>query len=139
MKHLLNFRYKKVINTANEYEYDLLESEFKDIDDILKEGEGALTWKQDVSDYIEKVKSLMKDLESRHQKAMDNFESIEQIGDTWSVPLFDRRESKAENLLDLDNKSDKVNKRYALISANGEAIQQLINVKKIVKFQTLRK
>ena len=35
--------------------------------------------------YIEKIRDLVKDLESRHQKAKDNLSQIETLGDSWKV------------------------------------------------------
>ncbi|XP_075250106.1 dynein beta chain, ciliary-like isoform X2 [Convolutriloba macropyga] len=120
--------YKKILQTANKWEYDLIEPQIDKIDEVLKVGEETLTWKneQEVWPYIEKIRDLVKDLESRHQKAKDNLSQIETLGDSWKVPLFDRKDGKSENLLDLDNRADRVQKRYEQIKANGVTILELI-------------
>ena len=39
------YRYKKILQTANQWEYDLLEPMLDQIDATLKEGEEHITWK----------------------------------------------------------------------------------------------
>ena len=83
--------------------------------------------------YIDSTRDQIYDLWHRLQNAISNVDKIVEIGDTWQVPLFERREAKAENLIDLDNKSERINKRYEAIRKNGETIHQLIKVTLISK------
>ena len=51
-------------------------------------------------------------------------------------PINERKELKKESLLALDDRQDRLNKRYAEITVAGEKIHSLTKVKKI-PFQTL--
>ena len=48
---------------------------------------------------------------------------------TWSkIPLFERKEAKNETLLNLDDRDDRLNKRYNEISGAGEKLHVLVKV-----------
>ena len=80
-------------------------------------------------EYIEETRDKVRDLEVRVQKSKDNVEEIQKIMSTWSkTPLFERREMKNERLLHLDDREDRLNKRYNEISASGEKLQELVKV-----------
>ena len=69
------------------------------------------------------------DLEKRVQHTKDNVEQIQKIMNTWSkVPLFERKEGKNESLLNLDDRQDRLKKRYDEISQAGEKIHGLLKV-----------
>lgn len=66
-----------------------------------------------VWEYIEQTRDKVHDLETRVQKAKDNVEDIQKIMTTWSKqPLFERKEEKNDTLLNLDDREDRLNKRY---------------------------
>lgn len=72
----------------------------------------------------------MHDLETRVQKAKDNVEDIQKIMTTWSKqPLFERKEEKNDTLLNLDDREDRLNKRYTDIKAAGQRIHDLLAVR----------
>ena len=82
-----------------------------------------------VWEYIEETRDKVRDLEQRVQRSKDNIEEIQKIMSKWSlVPLFERRETKNERLLHLDDREDRLNKRYNEISSSGEKLQELVKV-----------
>ena len=82
-----------------------------------------------VWDYIEQTRDLVRDIESRTQNTKDNVEQIQKIMATWSkLPLFERKEGKNESLLNLDDREDRLKKRYDEIANAGEKIHALLNV-----------
>ena len=47
----------------------------------------------------------------------------------WAkVPIFDRKQGQPGNVLDLENRKDKVAKKYAVITSDGEEIHKCIEV-----------
>ena len=78
--------------------------------------------------YIDSTRDVINDLWTRLQGAVGNVDKIGEIGDTWQLPLFERREAKAENLIELENRAERVHKRYDTIRKNGHTIHQLIQV-----------
>jgi dynein heavy chain len=83
-----------------------------------------------VWDYIQAIRDKVHDLEMRVQKTKDNIEEIKQIMTTWSkVPLFERKEDKGTCYLSLADQEDKRKKRYNEVTAAGEKIHALVQVK----------
>ena len=80
-------------------------------------------------EYIESARDLVHDLEIRVQKAKDNVEKLQKIMATWSkTSLFERKEGKNESLLNLDDRVDRLKKRYTEIEAAGQQLHQLLQV-----------
>ena len=59
---------------------------------------------------------MVQDLEQRVQKSKDNVEEIQKVMATWNnTPLFERKEHiKNEALLNLDDRDDRLRKRYSV-------------------------
>jgi phage shock protein A len=79
-----------------------------------------------VWEYIQKTRDQVIDLESRVQKAKDNVEEIKNLMSTWSkTPLFERKEEKYETVLNLDDRKERLEKRYTNIKDIVLLIQDL--------------
>jgi len=85
---------------------------------------------EDAWGYIEDTREMVHDLEKRVQKAKDNVESVTKLMQTWNkLPLFERKkEGKAERMLNLDDRADRVNKRYNEIRDVGLTVHSLVKV-----------
>ncbi|XP_044152524.1 dynein axonemal heavy chain 9 [Bufo gargarizans] len=119
--------YNKVISSILEVEFPLVEGQLKDIDIRLKSAEDTLNWKaHGVWDYIQQVRDSVHDLERRVQKARDNVEEIQSIMKTWVLPIFERKDGKKDTLLNLDDRSERLEKRYNVIRESGSKIHQLV-------------
>ena len=82
-----------------------------------------------VWDYIETARDMVHDLEMRVQKAKDNVEKLQKIMASWSkTSLFERKEGKNESLLNLDDRNDRLKKRYNEIEAAGQQLHTLLDV-----------
>lgn len=80
-------------------------------------------------EYIEKTKNMVYDLESRMQKSKTNIQKIVQLMATWSkTPLFERKEEKFGSLLNLDDREERLERRYLEIQVKGDQIHQLLKV-----------
>ena len=122
--------YNKVRTTVLEVEYPLIEKQLNDIDRNLERAERDLNWNADgVWEYIQQIRDQVRDLEKRVQQAKDNVDAIRDIMDTWaSSPLYVRKEMKEQALLGLDDRKERLNKRYGEITASGEKIHALVKV-----------
>lgn len=111
-----------------EVEFPLIESQLEEIDVQLQRAERDLNWNSEGAwEYIEETRDKVYDLDNRVQKAKDNVEKIQKIMATWSkLPLFERTEGKNESLLKLDDRNDRLNKRYTEIEKAGDSIHQLL-------------
>ncbi|XP_041102237.1 dynein heavy chain 11, axonemal-like [Polyodon spathula] len=120
--------YNKVKQTVLEVEYPLIRAELRAIDEQLWAAEETLTWReQSCWEYVINMKDTVHDLERRVQRAKDNMETIQVMMSSWSEhALFSRKENKTDTLLSLEDKNDRVAKRYKLIQEGGEHIHKLI-------------
>lgn len=85
---------------------------------------------EDAWGYIEETREMVHDLEQRVQKAKDNVDTITKLMQTWNkLPLFERKkESKTDHMLSLDDRNDRINKRYNEIKDVGDKIHGLVKV-----------
>lgn len=120
--------YNKVRTTVLEVEYPLVEGQLEQIDVQLQRAEKDLNWNSEaVWEYIEETREMVRDLEVRVQKTKNNVEEIQKVMSTWSkAPLFVRKEGKNETLLQLDDREDRLKKRYGEVEQAGEKIQNLL-------------
>ena len=73
------------------------------------------------------VRTQVHDLEVRTQQCKDNVAEIVNIMATWkSTPLFERSDAKHDSLLKLDDRTERLQKRYAEIEEAGEKIHALL-------------
>ncbi|XP_062977556.1 dynein axonemal heavy chain 17 [Elgaria multicarinata webbii] len=120
--------YNKIKRTILPVELPLVHRELKEIDVGLQKAETNLFWSNEgVMDYIQEMRNVLYDLETRIQKTKLNVENIDQLMQEWSAsPLFERKDNKETALLDLDGKQTNINKRYAAIKDAGLKIQAMV-------------
>ena len=122
--------YNKIRETVLEVEFPLIEKQLEDIDAQLLKAEKDLNWNSEgLWEYIQETRDMVRDLEVRVQKTKDNVEELQNIMATWSkTPLFERKEGKSEPMLNLDDRPDRLKKRYNDINAKGETIHAKLKV-----------
>uniref|UniRef100_A0A4W3JPZ5 Dynein axonemal heavy chain 11 n=1 Tax=Callorhinchus milii TaxID=7868 RepID=A0A4W3JPZ5_CALMI len=120
--------YNKLKLTVLEVEFPLIQSELESIDGQLTAAEEAITWKdENCWSYIVRSKDAVHDLESRVQKAKDNIETVQTLMKTWSeCALFTRKDNRKDYLMSLEDRDDRVAKRYKLLREDGEKIHRLV-------------
>uniref|UniRef100_A0A8C2C2Q0 AAA+ ATPase domain-containing protein n=1 Tax=Cyprinus carpio TaxID=7962 RepID=A0A8C2C2Q0_CYPCA len=114
--------YNKVMSTVLEVEMPLIQSQLTDIDAKFKEAEENL-W---IWEYIQDVREMVHDLEQRLQRTKDNVEEIQTIMKTWTTPVFERKEGKKDTLLNLEDKTERLERTYGRIRASGTKIHLLL-------------
>ncbi|EMP26627.1 Dynein heavy chain 11, axonemal [Chelonia mydas] len=119
--------YNKLKQTVLEVEYPLIETELGAIDDQLREAEEVFTWqKENCWRYIEQVKATVYDLEQRVQQSKENIKTIQQIMNAWAEhTLLARKDNRKDALLSLEDKEDRLAKKYKLLKEDGYRIHQL--------------
>lgn len=78
--------------------------------------------------YIQEVRDLVCDLESRLQRIKDNVEEMQSCMRSWAMPVFDRKDGRKDALLSLDDRAERLDKFYCLIRSSGEKIHFLLKV-----------
>ncbi|NXJ23235.1 DYH9 protein, partial [Dicrurus megarhynchus] len=124
---LMGNRYNKVLRTVLEVEYPLVQGQLQDIDLKLKEAEETLTWKMEgVWDHVSGVMGDVCDLEQRVQRAKDNVEEIQSVVHSWGSPVFERKDSKRDSVLSLEECQERLERRYSLVRESGQRIHSLV-------------
>ncbi|XP_053322781.1 dynein axonemal heavy chain 11 [Spea bombifrons] len=119
--------YNKLKQTVLEVEYPLIKEDMKFINAQLKSAEELYTWNhEDCWDYIVTMKTIVHDLEQRVQQSKDNIEAIQHIMKTWAEqPLYSRKDNKKDALINLDDKKERLYKKYKSMQDDGQKIQNL--------------
>ncbi|XP_077101765.1 dynein axonemal heavy chain 9 [Siphateles boraxobius] len=119
--------YNKVMSKVLEVEMPLIQSQLTDIDAQLQEAEKSLCWtSQGIWEYIQDKREMVHDLEQRLQRTKDNVEEIQSIMKSWTTPVFERKEGKKDTLLNLDDKTERLERTYNHIRASGAKIHLLL-------------
>ncbi|KAG7469713.1 hypothetical protein MATL_G00131750 [Megalops atlanticus] len=125
---LLVQSYNKLKQTMLEVEFPMVREEIAAVDRKLQKAEMTLTWQdQDCWDYISDVKDSIQDLGHRVQRTKDNVDMIQNLMKGWSEQaMFCRKDNKRDALLLLDDRADRLAKRYSAIQRDGQLIHRLI-------------
>ncbi|XP_038013499.1 dynein heavy chain 9, axonemal-like [Motacilla alba alba] len=124
---LMGNSYNKVLRALLEVEHPLVQGQLQDIDLRLREAEETLTWKTEgVWDHISGVMGDVCDLEQRLQKAKANVEEIRSIVGSWGSPVLERRDSRREAVLSLEECQERLERRCSLVRECGHRIHCLV-------------
>ena len=126
--------YNTLKQTVLEVEFPLIRAELADLDLELGRAETALTWKHpDSWSFIQATKHVVQNLQWRVQRTKDNCDAIQTLMKGWSKQaLFCRKDNRRDALLQLDDRSDRVSKRYSATQKDGCTIHKLIQVNMFV-------
>ncbi|XP_065549706.1 dynein axonemal heavy chain 17 [Lathamus discolor] len=109
-------------------ELPLVAGELEAVDEQLACAESTLFWHHEgVLEYIQQMRDVLYDLQSRVQKAKLNVENITQLIEVCSAdPLFERKDKKETALLDLDGRASTLSKCYAAMKDAGVKIREML-------------
>ncbi|KAJ8349888.1 hypothetical protein SKAU_G00250180 [Synaphobranchus kaupii] len=109
-------------------ELRLVEKDMERVRLQLRPALESLTWAQDsLWDYITETRDLAHSVDSRVQRSKLNVEAIQQLMRGFSQMAFVTRKSgRGGSLLDVSDTEESVCGKYALITATGEKIHQLV-------------
>ncbi|KAA0725373.1 Dynein heavy chain 9, axonemal [Triplophysa tibetana] len=119
--------YNKIMGSVLEVELPLIQDQLRDIDAKLRDAEESLCWtSQGIWEYIQDVRETVYDMEQRLQMTKNNVEEIHTIMKSWASPIFERKEGKKDALLNLDDKTERLERTYGQIRASGAKIHVLL-------------
>ncbi|XP_023241616.1 dynein beta chain, ciliary-like, partial [Centruroides sculpturatus] len=127
--------YNRLRNLLLPIEFSLVTKQFLNMDKRINEGESKITWinKAEAEDYVNKLYTDTEVLYNAIFTANNNFLNIQKLIETWyRCPLFERKDKKTDTLLHLEDKTERLNKRYAEIKATGEQINAILQENKIL-------
>ncbi|XP_062322712.1 dynein axonemal heavy chain 11 isoform X2 [Osmerus eperlanus] len=120
--------YNTLKQTVLEVEFPLIRAELANLDLELGRAETVLTWQDpDSWNFIQATKHVVQNLQWRVQRTKDNCDAIQTLMKGWSKQaLFCRKDNRRDALLQLDDRSDRVSKRYSATQKDGCTIHKLI-------------
>ena len=75
-------------------------------------------------EYLKKLRTPIECLQERMQKVEINFQEMRVVLGVWDrLPLFERKESKKDTVFCLDERADRISRRYAEIETAATRIQ----------------
>ncbi|XP_026717121.1 dynein heavy chain 17, axonemal-like, partial [Athene cunicularia] len=109
-------------------ELPLVTGELEAVDGRLASAEHTLFWHHEgVLEYIQEMREVLHDLQTRVQKAKLNREHIIQLLEECSAaPLFGRKDNKERALLDLEGRANALTKRCAALRDAGVRIREMV-------------
>ncbi|XP_049903056.1 dynein axonemal heavy chain 11 [Epinephelus moara] len=120
--------YNKLKQTVLEVELPLIRAEMESIDVQLTRAESDLTW-QDPGcwSFISTTKDLVHDLICRVSRAKENCEAIQSMMKGWSKQaMFCRKDNKKGSLIQLEDRVDRVNRKYSAMKKDGDTVHKLV-------------
>lgn len=122
--------YNQLKQTVLEVELPLVRTELESIDLQLTRAESELTWQDlDCWSFINTTKDLVHNLACRVTRAKENCETIQSMMKGWSKQaLFCRKDNKKGSLIQLEDREDRVNKKYGSMKKDGDLIYKLVQV-----------
>ncbi|XP_070822029.1 dynein axonemal heavy chain 11 [Chaetodon trifascialis] len=120
--------YNRLKQTVLEVELPLISTELESIDLQLTRAESDLTW-QDPGcwSFISTTRDLVHDLVCRVGRAKENCEAIQSVMKAWSKQaMFCRKDNKKGSLIQLEDREDRVNKKYSSMKKDGDSIHKLV-------------
>lgn len=92
---------------------------------IRKEIFNKICFSPDIMDYLNRLREPVEQLQVRMQKTQHNLNEIRRIASTWvKYPLFERKDGKKDTVLCLNERGNRVAKRYAEISAASDTVHR---------------
>lgn len=124
--------YNNIRKTTKRVEFDLIEMEVARIDSLISRGENELCWRSDgLLEYITELGDLVEGLWKRMKAAQSNVEKIGNILEPWTkTPLIERKDRRKDTLLALEDRSEKVSRRYAEVTKAAEQIHSILEENK---------
>ncbi|XP_034084207.1 dynein heavy chain 11, axonemal [Gymnodraco acuticeps] len=125
--------YNKLKQTVLEVELPLVRAELESIDVQLTRAESELTWKDpDCWSFISTTKDLAHNLVGRVSRAKENCEAIQSMMKGWSKQaMFCRKDNKKGSLIQLEDRGDRVNRKYSSMKKDGDSIHKLVQDNKV--------
>ncbi|XP_014225178.1 dynein beta chain, ciliary [Trichogramma pretiosum] len=120
--------YNDIRRTCRRVEFNLIEKEIARIDTLIERGQNELRWNSEgLLDYMTELNGLVQDLYCRVKLTQANVEKIRNIIEPWTkVPLIERKDRRKHALLSIEDRAEKVAKRYAEIRKAAEHIELLL-------------
>ncbi|XP_049855418.1 dynein beta chain, ciliary-like [Schistocerca gregaria] len=129
--------YNQIRQCSHPVEFDLVVDDIERIDSLISEAHESLNWNSAVWDFVDKFKSMVKQLHERVTNAQSNIKKIRDLMGAWSTtPLYERKERKKFALLNIEDRLENVQKRYNIIKETGVLIHNFMETNYNLYFES---
>ncbi|XP_018562388.1 dynein beta chain, ciliary-like [Anoplophora glabripennis] len=112
---------------TTQFEFALIEEEMKEVDEMLNQVTETYTWNTNDPEIVGNIFDRVKQVTDRVKKAQTNIKNLYSTIHVWALqPLFERKDGKKENLISLDDRQERIQKRYDLITACSNELRRII-------------
>ncbi|XP_060515880.1 dynein beta chain, ciliary [Cylas formicarius] len=120
--------YNKIRKTAKSVEFCLIQSEIREVDNLILYGQSGLHWNSDeLWNYITNLRDLVKRVQDNLQEAQHNLNSIKDLLIPFArKPLFERKDGKRDTFLCIDDREERISKRHVEIRLATQTISTLL-------------
>nr|CAH7754609.1 unnamed protein product [Callosobruchus chinensis] len=113
--------------STNVYEANLIKQDMDEVDELLNTVTQERTWYQNDPTIVHNIYEQVEQLYYRVKQAQTNITRALANIQTWvEQPLYERKDSKKENLLSLDDRAERLQKRIEQITACNEELKSKI-------------
>ncbi|XP_075210990.1 dynein heavy chain at 93AB [Lycorma delicatula] len=120
--------YNRIRKDSREVEFQLVKEQVNEIDALIQQGQCDLDWTScELWGFIERLHSLVDKLQKGLRKTQENVNRMRAIMRSWiKSPLFERCDGRRDTLLSIDDRSERITKRYNEIRDAGVEIHNLL-------------
>lgn len=121
--------YNKIRRTSKDVEFKLIEKEIEEIDKLVYIGQNELNWNSQVlSDFMNKLHCLVGNLQKHLHDSQENLKEIRNVLIPFArQPLFERKDGRKDAVLCIEEREERISKRYNEITNATEQITILLN------------
>ncbi|XP_060520898.1 dynein beta chain, ciliary-like [Cylas formicarius] len=119
--------YNYLQTSTSEVEFNLIKGELEAIDEMLEQVTAYYTWNSNNLEIITKIFNTVKQLVDRIKLAQKNVKNLIAGIKVWvQQPLFERKDGRKENLIYLEDRIEKIQKRKEQVTASSCELERVI-------------
>lgn len=118
--------YNQIRMETNQVEFDIIETEIKELDKFLEKAISSQTWKKYDKNYVAELYSKVKALNTRVNKSHKNIKAIqENIRSFGRLPLYERKDAKS--LIALEDREQRLARRTNNCKVTRDLIDKVMD------------
>ncbi|KAJ8925640.1 hypothetical protein NQ315_009485 [Exocentrus adspersus] len=119
--------YNYLKKNTSTFEYALIRNEMEQVNEMLNEVTDVYTWNTNDPDIVTKIFERVKEITDRVKQAQGNVKNLFNSIQGWALqPLYERKDGKKENLICLEDRQERLQKRYDTIKACSNELERVI-------------
>ncbi|XP_031336595.1 dynein beta chain, ciliary isoform X1 [Photinus pyralis] len=120
--------YNKIRRTSKDVEFQLIQHEIEEIDKLIIQGQTNLNWdSKDLWNYMVQLHTMVGNLQEHVQQSQENITKIRNVLIPFArQPLFERKDNRKDTVLSIDEKEERIKRRYSEIRQVTQEIHVLV-------------